>query len=92
MSRGLGHTQRAILAALAGGTRSSIPYLVSLVYSVDAPTRAQREAVQRAVDHLEAAGLVTTDWTDEVFDLRRQREWNRVVRLRAATWNAGSLI
>jgi predicted RNA-binding Zn-ribbon protein involved in translation (DUF1610 family) len=80
MSRGLGQTQRAILAALAGGKHGRVVDLAGTVYAVDTPTRAQRESVRRAVAHLEAAGLVTTAITDEVVSLRGQRVWNGIVR------------
>ena len=80
MSRGLGRTQRAILAALDGGKHGRVTDLPAVVYSTAEPTRAQRESVRRAVAHMEAAGLVTTTMSDEVFDLRGQREWNRIVR------------
>jgi hypothetical protein len=68
MSRGLGETQRAVLDALAGGPLPE-PTVIVAVQGTE-PTRAQREAVRRAVRTLAARGQV---------EIERQRV--NVVRL-----------
>lgn len=64
MSRGYGRTERAILAALAGGGGGHYSGLARLAYSVNRPTRAQLVAVRRAVGTLAAAGMVSLEYSD----------------------------